>query len=748
MNKISLKIKILFFVLIILINGLIYYPSLYHGPKADHNLFLTETFSFHSLKDLVTHTYSYTRTRALSPGDKILFRPLFYTVLSFEKWLYEYHFLYWQLTGLILHLILIWQLTKILWSIYPGCFVFLIALNFSVLHISQEMVIWHHITPYLITLILILKALQQFIDYLDRQYTQRFRLWRIAMYLMIGSLIYEFALAADLILISFFIIYRKSNQKINSKNSELFREARILCIPIVVYVAWSVGDYLLHAGIKSVSLITNHFAHINLIQSCLQIVSLTLAGPWVPLFLPMKPESLHGRLELQALSFKEILGRFEGNHIFQDLNLGLLILLTVIIILYVIRGIKLFSKFKDEFLIKDNKFFLGFVSLALFSSYAILFVIGRFYMRQENYFIWGHYHFYALILFSTIFIYYIFSHLRFLWQKDLAILITIALGLSIFLNGYKTFFINQDIREIAQRQKVPWERYYLSLQYNAKGSTFLNEGQYELALAYYNKSLELNPNSVGFHDNKAELFVKRKQYDLAVEEYSQLLKIDPRNAEGYANRGYAYYLQGKYPLALVDYNQAITVDPRISVAYTRKAQVYFDLGRYQQAERDLKEGLSVDPNFPYTYNELGNLYFHLKQYSLALDYYDQAVKINPRFAESYHNKAVIYSLQEQYPLALKFFDQAIEYDVHNSDTFKNRGNVYGLMKQYGLALRDFAEAIRLDPQNASVYYNRSLTYKDLQQYPLALRDAQKAKSLGYASIDEYMQELSKLILKK
>ena len=117
MNK-----KILFLILaaLILINILVFYPSFSFSAKGDHIVFLMETAGMDDLGGLLLHTYSYCRTLIIFAGDRILFRPIFYAVLSIEKILWGYNFVLWQLTGFILHLSIVGLLLRLFYAMKPS----------------------------------------------------------------------------------------------------------------------------------------------------------------------------------------------------------------------------------------------------------------------------------------------------------------------------------------------------------------------------------------------------------------------------------------------------------------------------------------------------------------------------------------------------------------------------------------------------------------------------------------------------
>jgi len=151
---------LLFIIVLVSINTFIYFPSFFHMTRGDdHYNYLCEMANTHRLSDLLEASYSYTRSRELLIGDKLLFRPLFYVFLAVERWLFSYDFFYWQLTGFILHLIVQWQLFRVLNVFVFSRWSFLFVLLNSVLFMPQEMVTWHNLGGYLLFEALILEPL-------------------------------------------------------------------------------------------------------------------------------------------------------------------------------------------------------------------------------------------------------------------------------------------------------------------------------------------------------------------------------------------------------------------------------------------------------------------------------------------------------------------------------------------------------------------------------------------------------------
>lgn len=159
---------------------LAYYPSLGHGPRADQWCILLDTVDQHSFFDVLAHTYSYSRTRMILPGDYHLFRPMLFVLFSAEKALFGYHFALWQAAGILLHCLVLHLLLLLLlrineltgktkaadgqgrwlsprmWKRAIFCsLVLYFGLNCAVV----EMVIWTHINGYILFVVFVLGSM-------------------------------------------------------------------------------------------------------------------------------------------------------------------------------------------------------------------------------------------------------------------------------------------------------------------------------------------------------------------------------------------------------------------------------------------------------------------------------------------------------------------------------------------------------------------------------------------------------------
>ncbi|REJ59744.1 MAG: tetratricopeptide repeat protein [Microcystis aeruginosa DA14] len=183
--------------------------------------------------------------------------------------------------------------------------------------------------------------------------------------------------------------------------------------------------------------------------------------------------------------------------------------------------------------------------------------------------------------------------------------------------------------------------------YYNRGILYYNQQKYKLALADFNKAIDLNRNFAKAYENRGNLYRRQQKYELALADYNKAIELNRNYAEAYVNRGALYYDLGKYELALADFSKAIEINRNYAMAYNNRGLLYQDQKKYQLALADYNKAIELDSKLALAYNNRGNLYFAQQKYKLALADYEEAIKINPNFAEAYANRGLLYAELKQ-----------------------------------------------------------------------------------------------------
>lgn len=76
---------------------------------------------------------------------------------------------------------------------------------------------------------------------------------------------------------------------------------------------------------------------------------------------------------------------------------------------------------------------------------------------------------------------------------------------------------------------------------NKKGKTFASLGNYNEAIGYYDKALEIKPNDVDALYNKGLVFYSLGNYTEAIQYFDKVLEINPNDTKAQVTKGLASY---------------------------------------------------------------------------------------------------------------------------------------------------------------------------------------------------------------
>ena len=104
--------------------------------------------------------------------------------------------------------------------------------------------------------------------------------------------------------------------------------------------------------------------------------------------------------------------------------------------------------------------------------------------------------------------------------------------------------------------------------YNKQGMALFKKGEYDQAIANYDKVIEINPKCARAYDNRGTAFLRKGQYNRAIADYNKAIEFNTKKCSGtYNNRGLAFYNKDQYKQAISDYNKAIEIDPKSVIAF-------------------------------------------------------------------------------------------------------------------------------------------------------------------------------------
>ena len=185
---------------------------------------------------------------------------------------------------------------------------------------------------------------------------------------------------------------------------------------------------------------------------------------------------------------------------------------------------------------------------------------------------------------------------------------------------------------------------------------------YQQALFYYDKAINLNDKNAEIYLNKGNVFLKLGNLDKAIENYNLAIVINPNMYSGFFNIGNALKEAGNYTEAIKYYVKAIELNINYENAYVNLSKTKQIIGKYLESNEILIKLLDINSNNFHGYFNIAVNYQFLNRHLDAIKYYSSAIDINPSFAEAYANRANSYISLKNYNAAISDYKVAVSID--------------------------------------------------------------------------------------
>ena len=207
---------------------------------------------------------------------------------------------------------------------------------------------------------------------------------------------------------------------------------------------------------------------------------------------------------------------------------------------------------------------------------------------------------------------------------------------------------------------------------NSLAYTYVRLEQYDLAIEYYKKALETNPNdewssvvaqalATIYHQIKgnseaaismlensllltknksqvyeaiADIYYDLENLDSAVEYYNMALEEDSENPKIHSRLAMAYWEKDEIEKAIIFYSRALELDPGYEIAYNNLGVVFLDgLGDAKRAGDYFKNAIELSPSYVLAHFNLARSHEALGEKIAAAKQYQKALNINKQTEE-------------------------------------------------------------------------------------------------------------------
>jgi tetratricopeptide (TPR) repeat protein len=167
--------------------------------------------------------------------------------------------------------------------------------------------------------------------------------------------------------------------------------------------------------------------------------------------------------------------------------------------------------------------------------------------------------------------------------------------------------------------------------------------QYQKAIDYVNKALEVDKNSAKAYFLKGSIYKESGDTNRAISSLETSVEQDNTYEDAFYDLGLIYAAR-KNPLAFEYYNSVARINPKNEQVNYARAKLLQDLGKIDEAISTYENILAKNKNCDQCCYNIGAIYLELKNDpKKAIDYFSKAIALNPAYANAYFARGYAYS---------------------------------------------------------------------------------------------------------
>jgi tetratricopeptide (TPR) repeat protein len=128
-----------------------------------------------------------------------------------------------------------------------------------------------------------------------------------------------------------------------------------------------------------------------------------------------------------------------------------------------------------------------------------------------------------------------------------------------------------------------------------RGLAYTNAGEMDKALADFNTGEKIDPENPNIYNNRGFIYFKRGQYDRALKDFNRSLALDPGFQLGYLNRAILWGRMREFEKTVQDCTTAIEINKYFYRAYYYRGTAYKELHLLDLALADFKAAYKISP---------------------------------------------------------------------------------------------------------------------------------------------------------
>jgi serine/threonine protein kinase len=170
-----------------------------------------------------------------------------------------------------------------------------------------------------------------------------------------------------------------------------------------------------------------------------------------------------------------------------------------------------------------------------------------------------------------------------------------------------------------------------ALSLNEEGNSQIDAGNYEEAVAAFDRALKIQPRFPQALTNRGFALGKMQRYLEKFSSCDKATQVAPQFAEAWNCKGLARFELKQYELALEEYENAIEADPNSLQAWFNKGQALLQLKRYEESLEASRRVLLINQDYFLAWTQTCRVLYELQRYQEAKINCEKSLKLKPDY---------------------------------------------------------------------------------------------------------------------
>jgi Tfp pilus assembly protein PilF len=167
-------------------------------------------------------------------------------------------------------------------------------------------------------------------------------------------------------------------------------------------------------------------------------------------------------------------------------------------------------------------------------------------------------------------------------------------------------------QKLLARWKKPPED---ALACNHRGRELLRSGQFDQALASFDRAIALQPDFAQALNNRGNVLFEMERFEEALASFDRAIALKADFAQAFYNRGLVLRQQQRLEEAVASFDRAIALNPGFARAFNSRANTLRRMNRFEEALASFNAAIALKPDFAGALKNRGMLLLLLGRYT-------------------------------------------------------------------------------------------------------------------------------------